>query len=803
MLKWIAVSAVFLVPFIPVIVAPHSFFPFITGKNFMFRILVEVMAAAWILLVLRDPEYRPKRSGMFTAAAVFVLVVGIADVLGVNVSQSIWSNFERMEGYLAIVHLFLYFLVAGSVLNSMKLWDRFFYTSIGVSIFLALYGFIQLSGELNINQGGVRLDSTFGNATYFGIYLLFHIFFLLMLFLRRTKDFSREILISYFVGFGWFLLFLMHIGVSPNFNVGKRMYFVGALSVFLLVGAGMLWSRRHLMERRLLHYALTGAVLLLQFAALYYTATRGAIMGLIGGFFLTAILVAIFERNRKVLRRIALGSILFIFLGVGAFYLAKDTPMIKNSPVLSRFTNLSFKEVGSRPLVWNMAIQGVKERPVLGWGQSNFDAVFNKYYDPRMYSQEPWFDRAHDIFFDWLVSAGVVGLASYLALFAGALIVIWKDGNGRFSLVDKALLTGLLAGYIFHNLFVFDNVTSYIAFFSLLAYVYYMTGAFREARARFFSFEKFETAHIIIAPLVVILFSVAQYHINVKPYRASRTLIDAMVLANGEQIESNIAQYKKVFAYNTIGKTEAREQLLQSTLQVIGSDVAQEHKEAYFELVKTEFDAQIKEQPLSARHHYFLGTFLRVTGNPRFALTYLGHAEELSPRKQQILVELSAAYGDLDDHEKELAYLKKAFELEKKNDVLRLLYASTAQLQRKEDLVREILEPRYGTIAVPETRIIAAYLDTGRNDLVVEVWKRLVGLNPGLSEARVTLAAAYLNNNQRDKAMQELRGLVTDDPNAREQSERLLRELRVGKTPEILASDDLLKKIHTIPHNGL
>ena len=48
-LRRIIIGSIFLVPFIPLIVAPSMFFPFITGKNFAFRILVEIMFAFWLI----------------------------------------------------------------------------------------------------------------------------------------------------------------------------------------------------------------------------------------------------------------------------------------------------------------------------------------------------------------------------------------------------------------------------------------------------------------------------------------------------------------------------------------------------------------------------------------------------------------------------------------------------------------------------------------------------------------------------------------------------------------------------------
>ena len=72
------------------------FFPFITGKNFAFRILVEVMLGAWAMLLFIDASYRPKFSWILAAAGTFLAVIAIADFNGVNPYKSFWSNYERM-----------------------------------------------------------------------------------------------------------------------------------------------------------------------------------------------------------------------------------------------------------------------------------------------------------------------------------------------------------------------------------------------------------------------------------------------------------------------------------------------------------------------------------------------------------------------------------------------------------------------------------------------------------------------------------------------------------------------------------
>jgi len=179
-LQYVLLGGVFLIPFIPLIVTSSMFFPFITGKNFTFRILTELLFGAYIILAVYNPAYRPKFSWILASIFGFVGIIALADVFG------------EKEGLVTLLHLLAYFVVVGAVLSSEKLWHRFWYTSIGVSMTMVIYGYLQLGGVLRINQGGVRLDATLGNATYFAIYMLFHIFITAYLLLKwlLTKDVS-------------------------------------------------------------------------------------------------------------------------------------------------------------------------------------------------------------------------------------------------------------------------------------------------------------------------------------------------------------------------------------------------------------------------------------------------------------------------------------------------------------------------------------------------------------------------------------------------------------------------------------
>ncbi len=115
----------------------------------------------------------------------------VSTFVGADPFRSFWSNFERMEGYVTLIHLFAFFLVAASVLFRSNVWNLLLKTTLGVSVYISLYGVLQLLGFLTINQSGVRLDGTLGNAAYLAIYCIFAIFFagILADSRKRSKDF--------------------------------------------------------------------------------------------------------------------------------------------------------------------------------------------------------------------------------------------------------------------------------------------------------------------------------------------------------------------------------------------------------------------------------------------------------------------------------------------------------------------------------------------------------------------------------------------------------------------------------------
>jgi len=174
--------------FTPLVFLKNFFFPFVVPKTIFFRIIVDIMFIAYVLLVTSNKKYLPRINALTVSIAVFLIVAILTSITGVNIVRSFWSTFERMTGLITFFHLFVYFIILSSVFTEKKQWEKILTVSIFVGIAIFLYAVTTTEA---ITRGG----GTVGNTSFFAGYLLFNIFFALVLFL--TKDGNEKVL--YFI----------------------------------------------------------------------------------------------------------------------------------------------------------------------------------------------------------------------------------------------------------------------------------------------------------------------------------------------------------------------------------------------------------------------------------------------------------------------------------------------------------------------------------------------------------------------------------------------------------------------------
>jgi len=732
-LRWTVLASIFLLTLIPFLVPTSLFFPFITGKNFAFRILVEILAAGWLSLALVYPQYRPRRSWILGVFAAFVVIIALADALGAYPFKSFWSNYERMDGWVTLAHLFMLVVVAASVLNTEKLWRTFWKAQLAISVAVAGYGFLQLFGIASLNAGFSslsRLDATFGNPIYLAAYMLFNAFIAALLW---AQTWEKSI---------------------PGSRLGFSLMYGAALVV-------------------------DGVVLLL-------TGTRGTILGLIGGILVSAVLIVLFGRDsHKGFVRVALGTIVGVVVLSLGFFFVRDSAWVQRVGFLNRLATISVSDntTKARFYNWGMAWEGLKERPLLGWGQENYAVVFDKYYDPRMYAQEPWFDRVHNVVFDWLVAGGIIGLVSYLSIFAAALAALWRRsrsaGKQAFTVVEGSILTGVLVGYLFHNLFVFDNITSYMLFGLVIAYI-----AWRRAEStgapRIWGASLPAPSLPVVAVVAALALWGASAWINGAALAQNRLLIKA-ISPHTEGISKNLEYIKKAIAEGSVGTQEAREQLVQMATKVAGiSGVNLQTKQEFYDLAVAEIKLQQEASPLDARPALFLGLLHDSFGNYAAGAEALKHALALSPTKQSILYELARNAQTRGDVAGMMGYFKTAYELETSNVQARILYAAGALSIKNDALANELLAPIIPTGEAADARITGAYLAQKRYDKIALVWEPYVKAHPQEVQGYFTLAAAYYGMGERAKAIAALEAASKVSPDVALQAATFIEQIRNG-----------------------
>jgi O-antigen ligase/thioredoxin-like negative regulator of GroEL len=711
--RWTALAALFLIPLIPLVVVNSFFFPFITGKAFLFRILIEILVCAWAVLALLDREYRPRLSYIGIAAIAFVAWMFLADALALNAAKAFWSNFERMEGWVLLIHLLGFFFAASAILRVEKRWRAWLLASLGVSMLVVAYAFFQLVGVLAIHQGASRIDATFGNSAYLAIYFLFNT----------------------------------------------------CIAAYLA-----LTERRAWLKGALLALAVVEAVLI------FFTETRGTILGLVAALALAALLAALTAGKR--VRSYAVAGLALILLLAGGFYLARDSAFVQGNHVLQRIATISLSDGQTRFTIWHMAFEGALERPITGWGQEGFNYVFNKYYDPSLYGQEPWFDRAHDVFVDWLVAGGVPAFVLYLALFGSAITLLWR--RSELSRTERIALTAAFAGYAVHNLFVFDNLYSYIYFFALLAFI-----DAQVARP----IDRLEALPVVGAddglvyalPAAAAVALVLIWTVNVPGMTVASELITALSPSSAG-MSGNIAAFTDLAAHPAFAAQEVREQIVSFAMSVIPeSSATDQEKQQAATLAVTEMQKQVAAYPEDARERLQLAYVYRAVGDDADAIAEIEAASKLSPKKEQIWIELGATEWEAGNLKAAQADFATAYALGPQFKDL-AAYAAAGDFAAGDAAVAEgILRTSYGTTTVDSDILAVAYYRTKDWPRLIGIWQLRAASPSATAQTWFGLAAAYYAAGDRASAIRTINAAVAKYPDAAASGAAAITQIQAGK----------------------
>ena len=599
--------------FIPLVVLPAYFiFPFIVPKILLFRSAVVLMTAAFVLLLYKNrARYRMTSSPLHVAVLLFFLTFVVSTFTGVDWYKSFWDNHERMLGVFTLFHYVLYYLIVSTVIRGWPEWQRFFRLFLGAGMLVMLVGLIQkISPDFLLNRGSVRISSTLGNPIYVSGYGLFLMMVGYLLFVRTKETAWR-----------WFSVVGIALGFSGIIASGTR----GSLLAFLVSLPVLLISY---------HFSLKG-------------------------------------EGRRIVKwlsiMIAAGGVL-----LGVLFFFRETGFVKQMPGIGRLYETSFHEfLGSaRAQAWGIAFESWKERPILGWGPNNFFYAFNKHYTPKFLEYgwgETWFDNAHNIVMNTMADRGIVGLIIYIGLFVTAAVMLVRAF--RKGKIDPHLLSigmAFLAAHFVHNVFVFENPTSYLYFFFFLAFLHEQTGGAPEAGSQ----EKRTPSSFLIGGVWVIAFLII-WMTNIGAARANTKTLRAVQFLSLNRTES-LALFDQALSLSSPHVDDIRNDFARSVAEAVIP---------YVQAGQTQFAAQLIDRslaelqknrvlhPLDIRVNVLQSQLLilsaQLTGKAFFydqAVVELEDALIKSPQRQQLYYQLAAIQFERGQADKAIELLRTTIE---------------------------------------------------------------------------------------------------------------------------------------------
>ncbi|QQR60703.1 O-antigen ligase family protein [Candidatus Uhrbacteria bacterium] len=455
---------------LPLVFIPVVIFPFVFSKLIFFQVLVGLTFPAYLALVWMEPSYRPKKHVLFFAILAYFVAIGLSVVFAVDPYRAWWGNQERMNGLFTLLHFLAWLTMTVGIVKTWEQWKTLLHYQVGLSAIMAIVAILQkMNPNLLLFPAGPRVGGLLDNPIYMAAYQIFNFFFLALLFWK-----------------------------NPNRN----------------------WRVAY------------GLILVVDIIAFILAQSRGALMGLAAGIVAFAFYTALFTTNKK-LRYGVFGLLLAMFAGYGALYLAKDTTVVRESP-LHRYVDFQ-GAVRTRLIAWDIAWQGFVERPLTGWGFDNFHVLFNLKYNPislRFGSYETWFDRAHNTVMDVLSMTGIFGFVTFFGIYGAIFYSTWRAFRKKWiDLPIAAILFSLPVAYFVQNLFVFDHPAGFSMSYLLFALIIAATkGGFigeKEAMA-----EKHKETGIMQAPwtafvVLMVVMGLLVLRTSVNPFQVSRKALQA------------------------------------------------------------------------------------------------------------------------------------------------------------------------------------------------------------------------------------------------------------------------------------
>lgn len=707
-LRW----GVYAVAFVPLVIFSQYISPFHFGKIIIFRSLIEIMVALYLVLIWKNRAYLVPQNRILWAVVGFAAVFSLTTATSVLPYASFWGSLERMGGLWTFWHYIFFFVIATSVMRRREEWMVFLKLTIVVGILSAIYGFGQKTDiSFFIGSGGrERIFGTIGNAALFAGYEIVNFFLALTLLLAR-----------------------------PN-------------------------SRRDawLFETAVVFDGL----------AIIMTVVRGSLLGLgvgLGVFFTWYFIRFRAVWAKRVILVIVAGIAIFGFVVATPI---KDSALIKNSRFLSRLTDTSFDAftAKTRFWAWEAGIKGWQEGPktiFLGWGPENFNIPFSKYFNPLFFNgpgSETLFDRAHNMFVEILVTMGLIGLVSYLSIFWSFFSSLKQLPNDKEMSVYRIGFTSLIIAYVIHNAFIFDTSANLIVFFTVLAFIASLL--WQKKRGDDFVPSPSRPSAFVSSVGILLLAATAvlAWRTNIISAKANYATTRGIVKGWDNKPQEAMVYYKKALAYDVPGKYEYRHRMAQYVLEYTSSKPLNAESIEMLKFTIGEVQKNADENLPDYLPHLYLSRLNIILGKDDpvspytdEALKHSARALEISPTFVRTYYEVAQAYLNKKDNATAIKYFQKALDLNPTVGIsywyLGLTMAVNGKAAEGLAIAETGMEKGYYPNEGEYLRLIQGYVDIKNYQRVTVLYEKLVAVVPKKAQYWASLATSYGQIGQIDKAV--------------------------------------------------
>ena len=748
-LRWLYAAGFIIILALPILIIEPYFFPADWGKTIVFRSIVAVLLFLFAFQFLfrknnlKMPSIK-KNITLWMLSAVFFIYL-LASIFSADPNFSFWGSPYRGGGFvnfafycILAVMAFIFLRDDSPSKGSWQAWEKTWLFSVFVGLIVSLVGILQYYGIIIYNTRA-RPVSTLGNTDILAAYLLF------LFFIALYAGIKEKVL--------W-----------------KKIFYFSSLAVF--------------------------------FYTILITGSRAAYLGLLMG----GIYFLLFYPKKMIAGKIGVIVILAVTCGI-VFYAntaAQYPKFLENNKLFKSIEpRLSIKRLTEDPrfAAWQIGLNALKSKPLLGYGPENFSVGFDKYYNPSLpylNKDVQWYDRAHNIILQTGSDAGFLGIIAYLALF---FVLLWqlqklksieKESEKKEGLAITAHgIQAALISYLVANFFGFDSFATYTIFFLLIGYsMHLIYGADLQVKTQNIAQKNtfWKSACICVLFLILLMF-LWQY--NFVPLRINAEINNAGDLADQKQCDKALGAIERLLPEHSFLDSYIR-------LEYIGFEETcmgfyPKNNLVYVKKSIELLSEAVKMQPLYTRYWLRMGNLSAILAEQekdaaaknnliKQASDCFYKAFQLAPKHQEIFTGMAKLGIDASDYKTAKTYSEECIKLNPSLGgcywYLGLTEIYLKDINNANKNIQTAGDKKYNInseLSLAELANAYSHISDYQNS--ASVYEKLIAINPNMSQFHSSLAFIYKELGQYGKARQEAMTVLKLSPELKESVDAFLNSL--------------------------